>query len=260
MRGARIGVALLFAFAPTMACPAPTGMPGRVEAALVVAVDVSGSIDDSRYRLQMEGIAEALEDPGVVAAMTAPGGILFMMMTFSDHAKIVMDWRRIASAGDARATAKAIRALPLQSGEFTCLGRMFRSVADVVIPEIPIPAHRIVIDVSGDGIDNCTEPALLREDHDDVVASGATINGLPILVPGENDTVNVGAFRAPGYGFPDFSHDPGHEQTTLDRWYHDHVAGGPGAFILPANGYDDFKRALRRKFVLEISALPTSIR
>ena len=252
MRRALIAGIILLACAP-VAVLADDAAP--VETALIVAVDVSGSIDDNRYRLQMEGIAEALQDPSVVDAMVGPGGILFSMVTFADKTTVVVQWRRIASKQDAAATAAIIRGLPLQSGEFTCLGRMFRSVSGITIPDLPAQARHIVLDVSGDGIDNCTAPHLLREDHDEVLANGTTINGLPILVPGENDTVNVGAFRAPGYGFPDMSKDPQQEQTTLDRWYHDNVAGGPGAFILPANGYEDFKRALRRKFVLEISAL-----
>lgn len=247
----------LVASAATIACAsiATADAPARVETALIVAVDVSGSIDDGRYHLQMEGIAEAISDPDVVAAMLGPGGIEFMLLTFADQATVLVDWHHIGSERDAKALATSIRALPLQSGNFTCLGRMYRSVSAHAIPNLPVRATHVVIDVSGDGIDNCTPPKLLREDHADLLANGTTINGLPILVPGENDTVNVGAFRAPGYGFPDMSKDPAQSETTLDRWYHDNVAGGPGAFVLPAHGYDDFKAALKRKFVLEISSL-----
>jgi hypothetical protein len=122
-----------------------------------------------------------------------------------------------------------------------------------VLPALPAPVDRVVIDVSGDGIDNCSDPDSVEAERAAVLATGATINGLPILVPGENDVVGAGAFRAPGYGLRPVS--PGSEQTTLDRWYREHVVGGPAAFVLAARGYGDFSRALRQKFVLEISAL-----
>ena len=126
---------------------------------------------------------------------------------------------------------------------------------DQVTPaHLPLPADRVVIDVSGDGIDNCTEPDAFDAARDALLSAGATINGLPILVPGENDVVGAGAFRAPGYGLRPAGPGQGQE-TTLDGWYRAHVVGGPGSFLLAAQGYGDFARALRQKFVLEISAL-----
>lgn len=83
---------------------------------------------------------------------------------------------------------------------------------------------------------------------------GVTINGLPILVPGENDVVGVGAFRKPGFGLRELPGTSDQAATTLDRWYRDHVIGGPGSFLLVAQGYEDFARALRRKLVTEISS------
>ncbi|MGU3536487.1 DUF1194 domain-containing protein [Methylobacterium sp. A54F] len=222
--------------------------------ALVVSVDVSQSVDDARFRLQMEGIAEALEDASVVGAITAnPGGILFAMVTWADRTSLVVGWRRVASKRDAAVLAGVVRALPRQAGNFTCVGQMLRTVGASVLPALPVPVDRVVIDVSGDGIDNCSDPDSVEAERAAVLATGATINGLPILVPGENDVVGAGAFRAPGYGLRPVS--PGSEQTTLDRWYREHVVGGPAAFVLAARGYGDFSRALRQKFVLEISAL-----
>lgn len=220
--------------------------------ALVVAVDVSQSVDEARFTLQMEGIAAALEDPEVVATMTGrPGGTLFAMVTWADRASLALGWRRIASRADALAAAAQVRATPRQSGEFTCLGQMFRTVAASVIPAMPVPAGRIVVDVSGDGIDNCTDPDSLEAERSALLATEATINGLPILVPGENDVVGAGAYRAPGYGLR--ATPLPQERMGLVQWYRDHVMGGPGAFLLTAAGYDDFSRALRRKFVVEVS-------
>lgn len=226
-----------------------------VDTALIVAVDVSQSVDEERYRLQMEGVAQALEDPSVIAAITggARGGILLSMIAWSDQANYVVGWRRIASRQDAFDVAASLRELPLQSGEFTCMARMLRTIAVRIIPSIPIPATRIVVDISGDGIDNCSDYDELHLERDKVIFAGATINGLPIIVAGENDIVGGGAYRAPGYGLRELSAQPDHDTTTLDKWFQDHVIGGPGMFLLVANGYADFGRAMRQKFVTEIS-------
>jgi len=252
-RLARIGLAAAAAL-PALQAAGGARPEQTAAVALVVSVDVSQSVDDSRFRLQMEGIAEALEDPGVIAAMTGhPGGTLFAMVTWADRAGLALGWRRIATRADALATAAQVRATPRQSGEFTCLGQMFRTVTASVIPALPVPAERIVVDVSGDGIDNCTDPDDLEAERTALLATGATINGLPILVPGENDVVGAGAYRAPGYGLR--ATPLPQERTDLAQWYGAHVVAGPGAFLLKAAGYGDFSRALRRKFVIEVSGL-----
>ena len=244
---------------PIVARAADSGDP--VDTALIVSVDVSGSVNQERYQLQMQGIAKALEDPAVLGAIQGGpyGGILFAMIAWADKPHLVVDWQRIGSRADALAIASRIRTLPQQGGDFTCFRPMFETIAEDVIPSMPAHANRVVVDVSGDGIDNCTPPSELAQTHREVVAQGATINGLPILVPGENDTVGSGAFRAPGYGLRSLSsdpHEPGKDITTLDAWYGKHVLGGSNAFLMPAEGYGDFARALRRKFVIEISGLP----
>lgn len=237
-----------------LATALPAAAAETVATALIVSVDVSQSVDDARFKLQMEGIAEALEDQGVLAAITGnPGGILFAMVTWADRAGMPVPWRRIANKADAEAAAAAVRATPRQAGEFTCIGQMFRTVASSVIPAMPMAADRIVVDVSGDGIDNCTDPDAMEAERSDVLALGATINGLPILVPGENDVVGAGAYRAPGYGLRPTPLPQ--DRTSLEQWYRAHVVGGPTSFLLAAAGYGDFSRAMRRKFVIEISAL-----
>lgn len=256
--GAGAIAAILFAAgspAPAAESP-PAGPLDGVDTALIVAVDVSQSVDEARYRLQMEGIAQALEDPGVLASVTngTNGGILFSMVAWADTARQVLGWHRITSEADALAVAKLLRALPHDGGEFTCMARMLRTVAVSIIPAIPIKAQRVVVDVSGDGIDNCSDIEALHAERDRVLVSGATINGLPIMVPGENDVVGSGAYRAPGYGLRELPQRPDQETTTLDRWFKDHVIGGPGTFLMTAQGYNDFGRALRQKFVTEISA------
>lgn len=224
-----------------------------VAVALIVSVDVSQSVDTARFGLQMEGIAEALEDPGVVAAMTArPGGTLFAMVTWADRASLAVGWQRIASRADAVAAAAQVRATPRRTGEFTCLAQMFRTVAGSVIPAMPVSAERIVVDVSGDGIDNCADLDELDKEQATVLATGATINGLPILVAGENDVVGAGAYRAPGYGLR--ATPLPQERIGLEQWFQAHVVAGPNAFLLAAKGYSDFSRAIRRKFMTEVSS------
>ena len=254
-----LGVALLSGAVLAVAFSARAGISPEADVALIVAVDVSQSVDEERYRLQMEGIAQALEDPGVISAITngANGNILFTMIGWADAAKPMLDWTRIASKEEAYTVAAHVRRLPHTGGEFTCMARMLRSVALRIIPDIPLKAHRVVLDVSGDGIDNCSDRDALHEERDRVLSLAATINGLPIIVPGENETVGAGAYRAPGFGLRELSQRPDKDSTTLDQWFKDHVIGGPGAFLMAAQGYADFGRALRQKFVTEISGTAT---
>jgi len=240
---------------PSYTQPAPPTSSTDVDTALIVSVDVSQSVDAKRYMLQMEGIARALEDPDVIQAIvSAPlGRILFMMIAWSDSAKVVLPWTWIATPEDAMAAARLVRRIPQQGGEFTCMSRMMSVVNETIIPNMPKRARRVVLDVSSDGIDNCTPPPGVDRARDRLIAAGVTINGNPVMVEGENDFVGVGAYRAPGYGL---AVGPDTEMTTMMDWYQAHVMGGPGAFVLPAYGYGDFGRAIRRKFVMEISGLP----
>ena len=218
-----------------------------VDTALIVAVDVSNSVDEKRYRLQMEGIAQALEDPAVIEGIIggAKGGILFSMVTWADRPKVTLPWTRITNAAEARATAARVRKLPRQDGEFTCMARMMRTVSDKIVPQVPAPAAKIVLDVLGDGQDNCNSKEPINAVRDELVKWGVTVNGLPILENSNEQTYT-----------PVESYLPQERSaSTLEDWYRENVKGGPGSFVLPANGYKDFGRAIRQKFVLEISGL-----
>ncbi len=206
--------------------------PPEVDTALIVSVDVSNSVDEERYKLQMEGIAKALEDPEVLKAiLNGPqGGILVAMVTWADKPRLSLPWQRIASAADAAAVAAKVRALPRQTGEFTCVSGMLRTISDKVVPQIPAKALRIIVDVSGDGRENCNPEEPPASVRDELAASGVTVNGLPIL--------------------------EGDEGPTLEQWYRDNIMGGPSSFILPAHGFGDFGRAIRQKFMIEISGQP----
>lgn len=240
----------------------PTATPNSqsqfVDTALIVAVDVSQSVDARRYQLQMEGIASALEDPDVLnVILNGPnGGILFSMIAWSDKPKLVIDWQPITSMEEARRVAGLVRALPHTGGEFTCMARMLDYAATLVVPYIPNPSLRVVLDVSGDGIDNCTIPETVDKHRDALSALGVTINGLPILSQEGHNIVGSGAYRKPGFGLRNMARGPDTATTRLDEWFQRHVLIGSGAFLLPAQGYKDFGRAFRQKFVIEISAQP----
>jgi hypothetical protein len=218
-------VAALLALAPGSA-RAETEM---VDTALVLAVDVSQSVNDARFALQMEGIAKAFEDPEVQRSLfSGPHRAMFVtLVEWSDKAAVAVPWTLIASAEDATAFAATLRKTPRHGAEFTCMSRALQLIEGKVLPFLPIPANRTVIDVSSDGHDNCNLSPPVDALRDALVAEGVTINGLPIL--------------------------EGDEAATLEPWYKAHVIGGASAFTVPAHGYDDFERAMRRKFVTEIS-------
>ena len=227
-----VSAGLLCASWPGRAGAAPAHEP--VDTALVLAVDVSNSVDDARYKLQMEGIAGALTDESVLEViLNGPrGAILFSIVTWSDRPEVAMPWFRIGSKTDAMRAAEMVRALPRFGGEFTCMGRMMQFLNDKVLSQVPAQALRTVVDVSGDGQDNCNPDRPVKELRDELSSYGTVINGLPIL--------------------------EGSEAATLEDWYRENVKGGPGSFILPANGFKDFGRAIRQKFLVEISGLPAS--
>jgi len=200
-----------------------------VDTALVLAVDVSGSVDDNRYALQMEGIAAAFEDSAVQGTILsgAHGAMLVALVNWSNRPQVAIPWTVIASAADAREFAARVRQAPRLAEDFTCMSAMMQLVADKLVPLMPMPAERTIVDVSGDGHDNCNPSTPVDSVRDGLVDSGVTINGLPIR--------------------------DGNEAATIEGWYRDHVIGGAAAFLLPADGYKDFGRAIRRKFIIEIS-------
>jgi len=246
--GALVAGLLLFCAMLSTGWAMATGVD-EVDTALIVAIDVSNSVDDTRYKLQMEGIAQALEDPEVIQAIVggAKGGILFSLVTWSDKPAVSLGWTHITNEAEAKAAALKIRSLPRAGGEFTCMARMMRQVSDKIVPQIPSKAAKVVLDVSGDGPDNCNEKEPVDAVRDELVSYGVTVNGLPILDAAGPEVVTPGAASTQSYLPAQQKLDP------LEQWYRDNVKGGPGSFVLPAHGYEDFGRAIRQKFVLEVS-------
>lgn len=209
-----------------------SGRAEMVDTAIVLAVDVSGSVTAERFALQMEGIARMFEDTAVQAAiLSGPHRSIFVtVVEWSNRPAVSVPWTLITRAEDARTFAERIRRAPRVDNQFTCMAAALQLIGDKVLPFLPAPSDRTIIDVSGDGRDNCNPLKPVDAVRDELVAADVTINGLPIL--------------------------EGDEADTLEQWYRDHVIGGRGAFLAPASGFNDFGRAMRRKFILEISLAP----
>src|SRR6266404_2107334 len=202
-----------------------SGAPGhaaeRVAAALVFAVDVSGSVNTQRYELQRAGIAGIFADERIEPFLT--DGLAIAIMEWSDGYTVVVPWTILHRLDDALALARRIGETTRSPGFSTELSLAMLAAADL-LDACPCEAATRIIDVSGDGPNNGPVSTPLARDQ--VVARGIRVNGLPIVTPFEPD---------------------------LAKWYDANVIGGAGAFLEGANGFEDFARAMRRKFQLEIA-------
>ena len=195
----------------------------RVATAIVFAVDVSGSVNAERYELQRAGIAAIFAD--VALEQILADGLAVALMEWSDGHAVVVPWTILHAPEDARALARRIAAVPRAPGFSTELSLALLAAADL-LDACPCTAGNRVIDLSGDGSNN--GPMSTNLARDEVVARGIRINGLPIVTP---------------------------EEPDVAEWYRANVVGGDGAFMEVANGYEDFARAMRRKFLLEVAEL-----
>ena len=205
-----------------------------VDVALVMAVDVSRSIDEDEARLQREGYRAAVSDPRVVEAirggMIGAVALCYLEWAGIEFQRVVIPWTRIGSQREAEAWAEALAQAPRTSLSWTSIsGGIEASRRE--LSECPHEATRRVIDVSGDGVNNSGPPA--EQARDRAVAEGITINGLPIL----NDR-------------PTFGRPP---PVPLDQYYRESVIGGPGAFVIAAEDFEAFEQAVRRKLIREIA-------
>ena len=207
-----------------------------VDIALVLAVDVSRSVDEDEARLQREGYRAAITDPRVVEAIRGGmvGGIAIAYIEWAgiEYQRIVLPWMRIASQQEADVWSDALAQAPRSSLSWTSISGGIEA-ARRALADCPYDATRQVIDVSGDGVNNSGPPA--EQARDRAVAEGITINGLPIL----NDR-------------PTFGRPP---PIPLDQYYRDSVIGGPGAFVIAAEDFEAFGNAIRRKLIREVAGL-----
>jgi hypothetical protein len=212
----------------------------QVDLLLVLASDVSRSVDHPKFLLQREGYAAAVSDPHVLDAIKSGPhqriALCFVEWSGFGAQKLVIDWTMIDGAPAARKFGDQLIELPRSFADRTSIsGGIEFAVAQ--LEHAPFEAQRRTIDVSGDGTNNAGRDVKLA--RDEALAKGIVINGLVILsdrpVPWNAEHTNP----------------PG----GLDKYYQDNVVGGPGAFVLVAENFNSFGRAIIKKLIAEIALL-----
>jgi len=208
-----------------------------VDLELVLAVDVSGSVDFQEASLQREGYVKAIGSPEFAKAVAA-GVLGRIAVTYIEWAgdgvqDTILGWHIIDGTNSARAFSKALASAPITTGPWTSISGAINFAVPLLEGNGFLGTRR-VIDVSGDGPNN--GGSLVTEARAATVAKGITINGLPII----ND-------RLQPSGRPQIK--------DLDRYYAACVIGGPGAFLVVAKDFQDFERAIRRKLLFEIAGI-----
>jgi hypothetical protein len=217
----------------------PARAATAVDLQLVLAVDVSRSIDEVEAELQRRGYVEALTNQRVIDAILSGEhkriALIYTEWAGTHYQVVVIDWTVIDSPLAARRFAEKLSEAPRTSQSWTAVGAAMAFAAQR-FENSGFDSKRRVIDVSGDGRTNDGPPAELVRDK--LVALGIVINGLPVMMNRTN------------FGRP--------PDTGLDKYYEENVIGGPGSFMISAASFDDFGRAVRSKLIREISAKPTS--
>lgn len=214
----------------------PARAAETVDLQLVLAADVSRSIDNARFLLQRQGYATAISDPRVVRAMTG-GRSRRVALSYNEWSgpgaqRTLVDWSIIDGQDSAEDFAARLLAPPRPFAGSTAIGEAIMYSMDE-FRRCPYPAQRRTIDVSGDGTN--TSGTLAGTARDIAVEAGITINGLAILT------------EIPSPWNPMHTHPPG----GLDEWYRANVIGGSGAFLLSVLGFDTFAYALVNKLSRE---------
>jgi len=205
-----------------------------VDVELVLAVDVSYSMDMDELALQREGYAQAIVSKEFLQALkSGPNGrisVTYFEWAASTDQKIIIPWRVIDGPETADAVANEILKTPIRRASRTSISGAI-NFAMPLFDENPHRGLRRVIDVSGDGPNNNGAPVVIARDA--AVDKGIVINGLPIMV------------KEPSYSTMDID--------NLDLYYEDCVIGGPGSFVVTIKDRDKFKEAIRTKLLLEVA-------
>jgi hypothetical protein len=224
-----------FALAAALAVPAAAE---PVDLELVLLADATGSIDAAEIRLQRQGYAEAMRDAQVLWAIRNGGRLGRIAVTYVEWAAVdaqdvVVDWMVVADEADAARFGERLMAAPRRAYGNNAIGAaLLKGVA--LIEGNGFEGWRKVIDLSGDSSWNPQGPPIATA-RDAALGAGVVINGLAILC------------RDPCSGRPRYE--------NLEQAYADRVIGGPGAFVVTAEGRDSFAQAVRRKLILEIAGL-----
>jgi len=211
----------------------------NVDLELVLAADISRSMDLDEAALQRQGYAHAIRHPAIVGAIRAGAygriAVTYMEWAGEETQQILAGWAEISDQASAEAFAQVIERADLGVARRTSISAALLSAARLFDAN-GFRGGRRIIDVSGDGPNNSGVYVVAARDR--VVAAGITINGLPIISNRPNPS-----------GYPDLA--------ELDLYYEDCVIGGPARFMVVARGFKDFARAIRRKMFLEIAGVIT---
>jgi len=217
------------------------GAPVAVDAAIVLATDVSRSIDEEEFALERRGYADAIQSPQLLEAIsTGPHGAIalsYVEWAGDGEERVVVDWAVIRTQADAHAFAASMVAAPRSYLGRTAIGAAI-DFSSALFAESAFGTSRRVIDVAGDGTSN--QGRLVAEARDAAVGSGAVINGLAIF--------NKKAAGAGGY-LAMHTNPPG----GLAKYYRENVIGGPGAFVEEIDDFQSFGQAMMRKLVNEVA-------
>jgi hypothetical protein len=209
-----------------------------VEMELLLAVDVSHSIGGEERELQFEGVADAFRSRRLIDAVTGlpPGGLAIAVMVWAgvEQQQLILPWRVLRTEADCLRFAADLVAAPFEPWPgvtYTAIGAALTR-AGAELAGNGLDGRRLVVDLSGDDPGNQGRPP--EQARDELVGRGVVVNGLPILTDR-------------------LEHE---ERADLVQYYRDRVAGGPGAFVMAATSFADFRRAITAKLIREISAAP----
>lgn len=213
-----------------------------VDLLLVLAADVSRSVDGPKFQLQRDGYAAAFSDPRVLEAIRSGSrgriAVCFVEWSGATSQRVVIDWTIIKDAESGRLFGDRLVETPRAFAERTSISAAIDfSVAQLA--RAPYTSSRRTIDVSGDGTNNSGRD--VRSARDEATAKDITVNGLVILS------------ERPLSWNPEHTHPPG----GLANYYRENVIGGPGAFVLAAEDFNSFGKALINKLVAEIAMAPS---
>jgi len=229
--------ALLLAAATMAAAPA-TAQKTPVDVELVIAVDVSGSVDPAEARLQRDGYYAALTNHKVVRAIQSGTlgriGIVYMEWAGNHFQRTVVEWSLIGDGDAAEQFVARLADVPVMTERWTSISGAI-DYAMQLFEISPFRGTRRVIDVSGDGTNN--NGRSVRVARDEALKTGVVINGLPIV--NERPTIWGGS-----------------PERNLDLYYEDNVIGGPGSFMIVADGFEKFGDAILTKLIMEIAGTP----
>jgi hypothetical protein len=231
LTAALVGPGLAAKFADSRPGASPSA---EVDVELVLAVDISYSMDEDELALQRQGYVEAITSRDFLIALKdgihGKVAVTYMEWAGASEQRVLIPWRIIDGPDSAQAFAEILSRQPIR--------RVFRTsisgallVAERLFDESPYRGIRRVVDVSGDGPNN--QGQLIEPTRDALVAKGIVINGLPIVLKRPNATTM--------------------DIAQLDIYYEDCVIGGAGSFVVPVREKSEFPEAIRKKLVLEVA-------